>query len=808
MWTKGSSSIIPVVAILLFGGAVVYGQPVGSGRLRPAPLGPSSQPLGIQVSPASTERSSVRGTLDRYCTTCHNARLKTGGLDLETADVATVSENSALWEKVLRKVRARMMPPVGRPRPTPAVYASLTTYFETALDRAAEANPHPGRPAVQRLNRAEYANAVRDLLAIDVNERELLPADESGYGFDNIGDVLSLSPVLLERYMLAAAKISRHAVGDPTLRPATALYKTSPLLVQDGRMSEDLPFGSRGGLAVRHHFPLDGEYAVRVHLDGAAGQQQVEVRLDHERVELFALGESGGDRYGRGQPLEVRLPVRAGTHLVSASFVRALSRGLPIDGRPGRRPVASFAFRQSAIGSVEIVGPYNGQVPERSASRQRIFVCHPASDENEGPCAEEILTALARRAYRRPATDADIQELLRAYTEGRQRGGFDEGIRWAVEAVLVSPKFLFRIEHDPAAVAPGTPYRLSDVELASRVSFFLWSSIPDDELLDVAVRGELSDPPVLASQVQRMVRDPRAHALVENFAGQWLYLRNLRTVAPNATLFPEFDDNLREAFRRETELFFEYQLREDRSVLELLFANYTFLNDRLAEHYGIPDVYENRFRRVAYPDDRRAGLLSHGSILTVTSYPNRTSPVVRGKWLLENLLGAPPPPPPANVPALRENDEGGEPTTVRERMEQHRANPVCASCHANMDPLGFALENFDAVGRWRTVDHEAGVPIDASGTLPDGTRFETAAEFREALLTEPWRREFIMTVTERLLTYALGRGLEYYDQPVVRQIVREAAASDTRWSAIVLGIVESPPFQMRLAHGSGSPSAP
>ena len=375
-------------------------------------------------------------------------------------------------------------------------------------------------------------------------------------------------------------------------------------------------------------------------------------------------------------------------------------------------------------------------------------------------------------------------------------------------AVLVSPKFLFRMEHDPAAVAPGTPYRLSDVELASRVSFFLWSSIPDDELLDVAVAGQLRDPAVLERQVRRMVRDPRAHALVENFAGQWLYLRNLRTVAPNANLFPDFDDNLREALRRETELFFEYQLREDRSVLELLTANYTFLNDRLAKHYEIPNVYGSHFRRVAYPDNRRAGLLGHGSILTVTSYPNRTSPVVRGKWLLENLLGAPPPPPPANVPALRENDEGGVPATVRERMEQHRAHPVCASCHARMDPLGFALENFNAVGQWRSVDHEAGVPIDASGTLPDGTRFETAAEFRAALLSEPWRSEFVTTATERLLTYALGRGLEYYDQPVVRQIVREAAASDTRWSAIVLGIVESPPFQMRLAHGSGSPSAP
>ena len=778
--SKAKTSIIPVVGILLFGGDLAHGEP-------------------LQPSPSLTESSSVRGALDRYCVTCHNGRLKTAGLELDTADADRVGEHPAMWEKVLRKLRTRMMPPVGRPQPTPAAYGALTTYLETALDRASEANPNPGRLTVRRLNRVEYANAVRALAAIEIDARELLPADESGYGFDNIGDVLSVSPALLERYLLAATKISRRAVGDPTLRPAATLYKTSPLLVQDGRMGEDLPFGSRGGLAVRHHFPLDGEYVVKVALDGAAGQQHVEVRVDRERVELFALGEPGGTRYGRGQPLEVRLRVKAGTHLVSAAFVRALSRELPIDGRPGRPPVTSFSFRQSAIASVEIVGPHDGQIPEDSASRQRLFVCYPASSEDEQPCAEEILTRLARHAYRRPATAADVQEMLLAYREGHRLGGFDEGIRWAFETVLVSPKFLFRVEKDPVDAMPGTAYRISDIELASRLSFFLWSSIPDGELLNVAEQGELSEPRILASQVRRMLRDPRAYALVENFAGQWLYLRNLRTVAPNAQLFPEFDDNLREAFRRETELFFEYQLREDRSVLELLQADYTFINDRLADHYGVPNVYENRFRRVSYPDNRRAGLLSHGSILTVTSYPNRTSPVVRGKWLLENFLGAPPPPPPANVPALRENNEETEPTTVRERMEQHRANPVCASCHAQMDPLGFALENFDAVGRWRAVDGHASVPIDASGTLPDGAAFETAAEFRAALLTEPWRREFIMTVTERLLTYALGRGVEHYDMRAVRHIVRNAEANDHRWSSILLGIVNSTPFRMKLA---------
>ena len=781
--------------------------------------------LGAQASSASSSAaSSHRAVLDRYCVTCHNERLRTAGLTLDTADVEQVSTDAAVWEKVVRKLRTGLMPPVGRPRPAPAAYASLTAYLETALDRAAAREPNPGRLGMQRLNRAEYTNAVRDLLALPtIDGRELLPADESGYGFDNIGDVLSLSPGLLERYVLAAAKISRSVVGDPTLRPATALYKTSPLMLQDGRMSEDLPFGSRGGLAVRHHFPLDGDYVIRVsldrNLDGAPirrGVHHLDVRVDRARVKRFTLGEQESQSYNRReykQPLEVHLSVKAGTHLIGVAFAGAVDQSLPRDERPAAPPPSAFAFQlypiDPAVNNVQIIGPYNGRVPEETASRRRIFVCSPTTSAAEQPCAERIVATLARRAYRRPATNADVDELLMAYRNGRSQGqgSFEDGIRWVVEAILVSPKFLFRIEHDPAAVAPGTAYRLSDVELASRLSFFLWSSIPDDELLDVAVRGELSDPPVLASQVQRMLRDPRASALVENFAGQWLYLRNLRTVAPNASLFPDFDDNLREAFRRETELFFEYQLREDRSVLELLFANYTFLNDRLAEHYGIPNVYGSHFRRVAYPDNRRAGLLGQGSILTVTSYPNRTSPVVRGKWLLENLLGAPPPPPPANVPALRENDEGGVPATVRERMEKHRANPVCASCHANMDPLGFALENFDAVGRWRTVDHAAGVSIDASGTLPDGRPFKTPAEFRAALLSEPWRSEFIMTAIERLLTYALGRGLEHYDQPVVRQIVRAAAASDTRWSAIVLGIVESPPFQMRLAPGSESASA-
>ena len=493
----------------------------------------------------------------------------------------------------------------------------------------------------------------------------------------------------------------------------------------------------------------------------------MEFRLDHGRVKLFDFDtdeyKRAGSGLGVGGLLEVRVPVKAGTRTVSASIIGSLDRSIPYDGRAPNPPVASFQYSRVPINpivfSIQIVGPYDGQLPKDSdeaLSRHRIFVCEPEAPTDEAPCARKILRNLTRRAFRRPVTNADVQPLLASYEIGSQEGGFDSGIRWALEALLVSPEFLLRIEHHPADVEAGTPYRLSDVALASRLSFFLWSSIPDDELLDLAESGQLSDPGVLEQQAQRMLDDARSSSLTDNFAGQWLYLRNLRTAAPNTVLFPTFDDNLREAFQRETELFFESQVRNDRSVLELLTADYTYLNDRLARHYGIPHVYGSHYRRVTYPNDRRAGLLGHGSILLVTSHPNRTSPVVRGKWLLENLLGSPPPPPPPNVPALSENDESGAPTTVRERMERHRASPTCAACHAKMDPMGFALENFDAVGRWRSIDREANAPIDPSGTLPDGTPFTTPAEFRMALLREPWASEFVSTVTNKLLTYAIG----------------------------------------------------
>ena len=795
---KTISMVRAASAVILTAFFVSVGVAVNSGQ--------AAGPQANQTAAAAPALSTEKALVNRYCVTCHNERRQTPAgapLMLDKLNIDAVAEHPDVWEKVVRKVRSGAMPPVGMPRPDAAALRQWVESVEAALDRSAAVAPQVGRPApVHRLNRAEYANAVRDLLGIEVESRELLPADDSGYGFDNIGDVLSVSPGLLERYMLAAAKISRQALGDATMRPTTATYKVSPLLLQTSRMSEDLPFGSRGGLAIRHHFPLDGEYVIKVdlsrNLDGGQirGVHEMEVRLDRALVQRVTVDASKGGGSGKA-PIEVRVPVQAGQRLVSVSFVGSLDQQLPRDGRPAPPPPTAFAYQlypiDAAVNNLQIVGPYDGKVPQHAATRERIFVCIPAAAGDEDACARRIASSLARRAYRRPVTDADLKPLLQAYAAGRQKGDFDHGIKWALEAVLVSPKFLFRVEQEPA----GQMARVSDVELASRLSFFLWSSIPDDELLREAEQGRLKQPAILSAQVRRMLADPKSSALVANFGGQWLWLRNLRSSAPNADIFPEFDDNLREALVKETELFLTDQMKSDRSVVELLTADYTFLNERLARHYGIANVYGSHFRRVQYPDDRRAGLLGHGSVLTVTAYPNRTSPVVRGKWLLENLLGAPPPPPPPNVPALRENGEGAKPTTVRERIEAHRANPVCASCHAQMDPLGFALENFDAVGKFRTIDAEAKTPIDASGTLVDGQKFDGPAEFRRLLLTR--QDDFVRTITEKLMTYALGRGVEYYDLPVVRQILRDAAAHGNRWSAIVEGIVSSAPFQYRQA---------
>jgi cytochrome c5 len=792
------------LAACLFAGAEMALPP------RIAAVAPTTQ----QDNQQSTDAS--RALLDKYCVSCHNARLRTAGLvlDRDTADLSNVAAKDELWEKVLRKVRTQAMPPTGSRRPTAVEYASLTASLEHALDSAAAAHPNPGRPTAHRLNRAEYALAIRDLLGVDVDVRSMLPADDSGYGFDNVADVLSVSPGLLERYILAAGKVGRIAVGDPTIPVSIATYRVPPLYAQSDRMSEELPFASRGGLSVRHTFPVDGEYILKVRLQrtyteiirGMGEPHQLEVRVNRRLVKQFevggAAGRAGGDQlnYIRNADdgLEVRFAAKAGSALVAADFVKEpkLAEGIYVPAPP----LASFEFSgkadsEAAIDSIQITGPYNGTRPDVSPSRRKIFVCQPATRAEEPACGRRIVTTLARRAYRRPVKPEEVDALLRLYEQGRADGGFDNGIEWVIERVLVAPDFLFRIEPEPAGAQPGAPYRISDLALASRLSFFLWSSIPDEELLGLAERGKLHEPATLDAEVRRMLADDRAGALITNFAGQWLYLRNLRGHAPDPDLFVDFDDNLREAFQRETELFLESQLHEDRSVVDLLRANYTFLNERLARHYGIPGVYGSHFRRVQLPDDRRAGLLGQGSILTVTSYAHRTSPVVRGKWLLENLLGAPPPPPPANVPALKENNEGGKPTSVRERLEEHRKNPVCASCHARMDPLGFALENFDAIGRWRAVD-ESGKPVDASGVLPDGTKFQGPAEFRRVLLAH--RDEFVSTLTEKLLTYALGRGLESYDMPAVRAILRQAKADDDRWSSLIRGIVASVPFQMAM----------
>jgi hypothetical protein len=609
---------------------------------------------------------------------------------------------------------------------------------------------------------------------------------------------------LLERYLSAARQIVRLAMGIPDERPAPKTYEVSRFLVQDNQVSEALPFGSRGGIAVRHFFAVDGEYIIRIHLKteytgtrilGLREKHQLDLRLDGSRIKLFNVGgESARKESDETQPatLDVRIPVKAGSRLIGATF---LKKTWAPENILEPRLVNMETDDEPGVGAVTIDGPYNPTGPGETPSRRKLFVCEPKGGSAEqDTCAKQILLTLARHAYRRPVTDSDTAILLKPYQAFRNKG-FDTGIRMAVERILVSPEFLFRIEHDAPNMAAGSAYRVSDLELASRLSFFLWSSIPDDELLDLAVGGKLNDPAVLEQQLRRMLADSRSKSLVSNFAGQWLYLRNVRSALPDLGEYPEFDENLRDAFQQETELFFESTLREDRSVLALLDANYTFLNERLARHYGIPDVYGNQFRRVTLKDENRRGLLGQGSILMVTSYAARTSPTIRGKWLLTNILGTPPPPPPPNVPSLKDRGDDGKILSVRQQMEEHRANPACAVCHARMDPLGFALENFDAVGKWRMTSGVGNTPIDASGVLPDGTKFQGPAGLRKVLLSHP--EQFVDTVTEKLLTYALGRGLEYYDMPAVRKIVRQAASKDYRWSSIILGIVQSTPFQMR-----------
>ena len=798
------------------------------------PASPSAAAeAGAQAGPSGAGADLLRQTVRRYCASCHNDRLRTAGLTLTGLDLSQVGAHAETWEKVVTKLRTRTMPPAGRPRPAAETYAGLAAWLETEIDRFAATRPNPGRTeAFHRLNRAEYANAVRDLLALDVDVAELLPADDiDEHGFDNMADVLTVSPALMERYLSAARKIGRLAVGETPLGPATGIYKVPILLQQDDRMGDDTPFGSRGGIGVRHYFPVDGEYDVRIRLHrnyvnyvrGMGSRHELEVRLDGVLVRTFAFGGEepegvqapasyGGNQFGdpaweeymlyADAGMRARFHATAGPHVVSVAFVRRFTE--PEGVLQPRQSIFAVAVNEmrdgdAAVEQVTIGGPYAGAGPGDTPARRALFTCRPdgAAAAGEEACAEEILSSLARRAYRRPLEAGDVATLMDFYRLGRAGGSFDAGIQLALERVLIAPDFLFRFERDPVDARPGAAYALNDFELASRLSYFLWSGGPDDELLALAARGRLGDPEVLARQTRRMLADPRSKELVRNFAGQWLYLRNLRGVVPDAVVFPEFDENLRDAFLQETELFVESLVREDRSVLDLLGAGYTFVNERLARHYGIPNVYGSRFRRVTLPPElaeRRGGIFGHGSLLTVTSYPNRTSPVLRGKWVLTNVLGTPPPPPPADVPDLPDRGADGRAATVRDRLQRHRESPACSVCHAPMDPLGLALENYDAVGKWRETG-AAALPIDASGNLPDGTAFEGPAGLRTLLLER--REQFIGTLTEKLLAYALGRGPEYYDRPTVRAITRSAASDNYRWSSIIAGIVQSTPFRMR-----------
>lgn len=779
-------------AILLFAGSLL-----SSGRAQPqADPAPSRRP--------APERPEINPFVERYCVECHNTEDKSGGLALDELTADDVARHPKTWEKVVRKLTARQMPPAQRTRPKEEEYEGIITSVADTLDRVAADHPKPGRTdTFRRLNRTEYQNAIRDLLSLDIDAAALLPPDESSHGFDNV-TVANLSPTLLDRYITAAQKISRLAVGTLSRTPGGDTFRVRADITQEEHV-EGLPIGTRGGTLISYTFPQDGEYEIQLRLardrneqvEGLRETHEVEILLDRARKALFSVKapKSEKDHQTADAHLKTRIQVTAGPHKIGATFLKNPSALLETKRQPyqahyntHRHPRISPALFQ-----VSITGPYDPKGHGDTPSRHRLFVCEPKESGEEETCAKRILTALMRRAYRRPVTDADLKKPMEFYRQGRAEGDFDAGIEMALSAVLVNPQFLFHIETDPPNVAPKSAYRIADIQLASRLSSFLWSSIPDDELLDTAEQGKLREPAVLEQQVRRMLADPRASNLVNNFADQWLHLRNLESTTPDLRLFPDFDDNLRQAFRRETELLFESVLRDDRNVLDLLKSDDTFLNERLARHYGVPHVTGSRFRRVAIDgENRRGGLLRQGSILTVTSYATRTSPVIRGKWILENILGTPPPPPPANVPALKDNTVSSN-LSVRERLAEHRRNATCAGCHKLMDPVGFSLENFDAVGRWRGT--EEGKPVDATGGLPDGSQFTGVAGLEQAVLKRP--ELFVGTLTEKLMTFALGRGVEATDAPAVRKIVREARAKDYRFSSLIVGIAASTPFQMR-----------
>ncbi len=803
--------------------AVLAGQTGSAGRAQaPAPARTAATAApNTNANAAAADAVKYKALVDTYCVGCHNKKgllpadapvNLEGGFDdlLSRADT---------WERVLRKLSVRAMPPPGMPRPSEAEYAGFTDWLAASLDRAWEGKSTPGRYVLHRLNRAEYANAIRDLLDVDIDVSDLLPTDGAEFGFDNIASALKTSPLLLEGYVNAAQRVSDMAVGDPQVNPGTTEYSISREFSQNGYV-EGLPLGTVGGTVVHHVFPADAEYKLSGRLvrgvqEGYAGVEGNDVpytfviTVDGTEVYSAPIGgpkdhEMQAADLAAAQPIidkrmTGRVRVTAGPHDVGFTWI-----GRPFQLQDVWEPAARQSQEVHMVGglpklrNVSIDGPYNVYGLSEGPSRRRLYVCHPVAASEETACATKILGTLARRAYRRPVGSSDLEAPLSFYKQARQNGGsFDDGIRAGVARVLSSPYFLYRIETDPPAERPGTAHPVSDLELASRLSFFLWSSIPDDKLLDLAIAGRLREPAILAAQAERMLSDERADALVENFTGQWLQLRNLEAkVVPDLLMFPDFDDNIRKGFRKETEMLFGYILRQNRSALELMSADYTFVDERLARHYGIPGVYGPQFRRVKIPDPNRRGLLGDGSILAMTSVANRTSPVFRGKYVLSTFLNTPPPQPPPNVPTLDESNKGAKsvPKTVRAQLELHRSSPVCASCHRVIDPAGFALENFDPVGRWRDTGAD-GAPLDVAGTLADGSHVNGPAELREAILSRP--NAFVTVITEKMLTYALGRGLEASDMPVVRRIVKKAAQNDYRLSSIVLGIIESAPFQMR-----------
>jgi hypothetical protein len=789
-----------VVALsLLVAGTSAQTGPTGAPRPQTTPAAQSSQAL--------PDTTTQRKMLDQYCVGCHNEDDRVANLLLDKLDIAHLSTQAELGEKIIRKLRAGLMPPSGLPRPTPDAMESLIRSMESQLDKAAVTNLTA--PGIHRLNRTEYANAVRDLLALEVDATKFLPSDDSTRGFDNIAGALKLSPALMEAYLSAAGKISRLAIGD-VAAPTQAVFEVPADTAQNFHI-EGLPFGTRGGILIKYQFPADGEYSFKVKgvtgyfqavLGGVKGEQ-LEVTVDGERVKLFDWDKEIANTTGNGRATP-RVPVRAGLHTVGVTFLATNDvPGSELD-RPFQRTmntpgsIPGFLFYPH-VGQVWIEGPYNAAGATETASRQKIFVCHPATTRDEPACARTIISSLVKHAYRRPPTSSDLASLMDFYGSGRNEGGtFEDGIEVALQRILVDPEFVYRQEAEPAGVAPGKSYRISDMALASRLSFFLWSSIPDDELIELASQGKLRDPAVLEKQVLRMLADPKSESMTVNFTGQWLGVRSLKTSEPVVNLFPDFDDNLRAAYQREIELFFDSIVREDRSVLDLLTANYTYVNERLAKQYGIPNIYGSQFRRVPLPAelDVRRGLLGKGGLATLTSYANRTSPAVRGKWFLQTFLGVQPPDPPPNVPVLKEKpaDTTGnlKSPTARQLMAAHTSNPTCATCHKIFEPIGLSMENFDAVGMWRTMDGDN--PIDTKGVLADGTKVDGIASLRNSLVGRS--DQFVRVVTEKLLTYGLGRGLEYQDMPMVRTIVRDSAGSKYKFSSIVLGIVKSAPFQM------------